>query len=101
MKKYIMELTNMKGGCTINRQKMTPKRGYMVGIQGFDNIDDMLRQNLAENEYYGTWKDMEDNGKVYFDISTNIIDKAKAIELAKKRHELAIFDIENCESIYV
>ena len=44
---------------------------------------------------------MEDNGKVYFDISTNIIDKEQAIELAKKRHELAIFDIENCESIYV
>lgn len=101
MKKYIMELTNMKGGCTINRERVTPTKGYMVGVKGYDTLDNMLKVELKDNEYYGTWKDMEDNGKVYFDISTNIIDKEQAIELAKKRHELAIFDIENCESIYV
>ena len=101
MKKYIMELTNMKGGCTINRERVTPTKGYMVGVKGYDTLDNMLKVELKDNEYYGTWEDMEDNGKVYFDISTNIIDKEQAIELAKKRHELAIFDIENCESIYV
>ena len=101
MKKYIMELTNLNGGCTINRERVTPTKGYMVGVKGYDTLDNMLKAELKDNEYYGTWKDMEDNGKVYFDISTNIIDKEQAIELAKKRHELAIFDIENCESIYV
>ena len=101
MSEYIMNLTNLNGGCTINRERVTPTKGYMVGVKGYDTLDNMLKVELKDNEYYGTWKDMEDNGKVYFDISTNIIDKEQAIELAKKRHELAIFDIENCESIYV
>lgn len=100
-KEIIKYLTNINGGCTINRELDVPKKGYMVGVKGFETLEEMLKEELKENEFFGTWVDVEDNNKIYYDISTNILDKEKALELANTRNELAIFDIANCTSIYL
>ena len=73
----------------------------MVGVKGFETLEEMLKEELKENEFFGTWVDVEDNNKIYYDVSTNILDKEKALELANTRNELAIFDIANCTSIYL
>lgn len=101
LKANIIEATFTNGGCSMNTEGIVPTKGYMVAIQGFDNIDAMLNMELQNNQYYGTWLDVEDNNKLYCDISTNYDDIMEAMEYAKLRGELAIFDIEKGCSIYV
>ena len=93
---YIMQQTKANGGCTINTQYEIPTRGYMVAIKGFNTLEEMMDYKLKPNEYYGTWVD---NGKVYYDVSVNIPTEKQAIILATFRHELAIWDVENNQSI--
>jgi hypothetical protein len=61
----------------------------------------MLKVELKKNEYYGTWLDVEDNNKLYCDISLNIENKEDALKIAKELDELAIFDLSTLESIYL
>lgn len=100
-KLYLSLITKKNGGASINRDYNSPAQGYMVAIKNFDSMNDMLSNKLEPNEFYGTWLDKEDNNKLYCDISTNIIDYKEAVDLAKKRGELAIYDVEQQCSIYV
>ena len=100
-KLYLSLITKKNGGASINKQYNSPKRGYMVAVKNFENMADMLANKLEHNQYYGTWLDVEDNNKLYCDISTNIIDYKEAVDLAKKRGELAIYDVAQGCSIYV
>ena len=100
-KLYSSFITKKNGGASINRDYNSPAQGYMVAIKNFDSMNDMLSNKLEPNEFYGTWLDKEDNNKLYCDISTNIIDYKEAVDLAKKRGELAIYDVEQGCSIYV
>ena len=100
-KLYLSLITKKNGGASINRDYKSPAYGYMVAIKNFDSMADMLANKLEHNQYYGTWLDVEDNNKLYCDISTNIIDYKEAVDLAKKRGELAIYDVEQQCSIYV
>ena len=43
-KEIIKDLTNINGGCTINRELDVPKKGYMVGEQGFETLEEMLKE---------------------------------------------------------
>ena len=100
-KLYLSFITRKNGGASINRDYNSPAQGYMVAIKNFDSMNDMLANKLEHNQYYGTWLDVEDNNKLYCDISTNILDYKEAVDLAKKRGELAIYDVEQQCSIYV
>ena len=100
-KLYLSFITKKNGGASINRDYNSAAQGYMVAIKNFDSMNDMLSNKLEPNEYYGTWLDVEDNNKLYCDISINIIDYKEAVDLAKKRGELAIYDVAQGCSIYV
>jgi hypothetical protein len=103
------------GGITISKdlQEYTGI-GYAVAVSKETEIiisesqfiPDYITKVLAQYDaylnndrvYLGVWKDQ---GKVYFDISEVIDDKTQAIEIAKKRDQLAIFDFNTFDSIPV
>ena len=99
LKGYILYKTKKENGCSVNEKLENPHIGYMVGVKNFSTLKDMLKVKLEHNQYYGTWKD-EKTGKIYYDISQNIIDYKEACTIAQKRGELAIYDLQNNCSIY-
>jgi hypothetical protein len=101
LKKYIEEVTMKNKGISINNNYEIPKNGYMVAVKNCNSIEGMLKVELKKNEYYGTWLDVEDNNKLYCDISLNIENKEDALKIAKELDELAIFDLSTLESIYL
>jgi hypothetical protein len=101
LKKYIEKVTIENKGISINNNYEIPKNGYMVAVKNCNSIEDMLKVELKENEYYGTWLDVEDNNKLYCDISLNIENKEEALKIAEELDELAIFDLSTLESIYL
>lgn len=98
-KMYVRLVTLKNKGISINKKYEIPVRGYMVGIKNFKTLNEMLKVELQENEFYGTWLDVK-TGITYYDISKNIIDYKEAVDLATSRKELAIFDVEQQSSIY-
>lgn len=95
----ILRLTKANGGCSINRKYEQPNSGYMVGIKGFGSLVDMLNYKLGEGEYYGAW--VNPNGVIEFDISVNVYDLRQAIEIATECNQMAIYDLNNGEDIYI
>lgn len=114
-----MELEDIKriienGGETLTSELKQAEltRGFMVSLEGaevqvkgddYNAIEKAIedKQNIIQdndNLYIGLWLD---NGVMYVDISINIIDKAEALEFAKKNKQLAIYDLENNDSIYL
>jgi hypothetical protein len=88
-----------------------PKTGYMVSRDGSEKVipvssltaDDVAafrskyRTALTNpNTYLGAWVY---EGKVFLDVSDHLQDKAEAIQLAYKNHQLAIFDLAAMDSI--
>lgn len=86
--------------------------GFMVSLEGAEvqkNINDIngIKKTIEEkqeiiknknNMYIGLWLD---NNIMYIDISINIQDKTEALEFAKYNKQLAIYDLENNNSIYL
>lgn len=104
-------LTN--GGCSMSINGIIPTSGYMVGIAGNERIlnkqdfnlknirayvSDKFEKLVEPNMFIGSW---ENKGKIYLDTSMNISNKEEAIRIARELGELAIFDIENGETIYL
>jgi hypothetical protein len=57
------------------------------------------RHALAQtNRYLGAWVD---NGTLYLDVAECIAERATAERLGRERGELAIFDVEGGDSIYL
>lgn len=115
MKLKVNELKDLalkNGGFSLSPDGSTPKSGYMVSVQDIlkmpldlwlqledqASIDDYSKIASEVNGYIGCWID-EDN--VYMDISTNIQDKNEALKIARINNQLAIYDINNNESIYL
>lgn len=94
----------------LKQAKLT--RGYMVSLEGAESQvkgDDYQaiikaieeKQTIIkdkDNLYIGLWLD---NDTMFVDVSINIIDKVDALEFGKKNKQLAIYDIENNDSIYL
>lgn len=86
--------------------------GFMVSLEGAEvqkNINDINgikkaieeKQEIIKNKnnmYIGLWFD---NNIMYIDISINIEDKTEALEFGKHNKQLAIYDLENNDSIYL
>lgn len=86
--------------------------GFMVSLEGAEvqkNINDINgikkaieeKQEIIKNKnnmYIGLWLD---NNIMYIDISINIEDKTEALEFGKYNKQLAIYDLENNDSIYL
>lgn len=106
-------LKNNGGSFNVSKSKIKkPLKGFMCSIKDLLIIDKkdfnikllkyLVKDNfslLKSNEnYLGTW---EDNGKIYIDISINFTSKEKALQVAKSNNQLAIFDLQKMESIYL
>lgn len=100
------------GGCSINRDFIAPSSGYLVSIKDglcFENISAInehelsifVKDNLsADNCFFGGWIDQQTR-KVYFDLSANFQSMDKAIDLAKAKNQIAIWDLNENKEIRV
>lgn len=106
-------LKNNGGSFNVSTNKVKkPLKGFMCSIKDLLIIDkkdfnvkllkSLVKDNftlLKSNEnYLGTW---EDKGKIYIDISANFSSKEKALQVAKNNNQIAIFDLQEMESIYL
>lgn len=93
-------------------KKADLKKGFMVSLEGAEvqkNVNDIngIKKAIEEkqeiikdkdNMFVGLWLD---NDIMFIDISININDKVKALEFAKYNKQLAIYDLNNNNSIYL
>lgn len=103
---------NDTGGFSLNANLVPPISGYMVSRKGMElktnpavgNIEAYLSRywNMVNESslFFGGWID-ETDGTLYLDVSENVQDKDVAMRLAFARGQLAIYDVENGESIYL
>jgi hypothetical protein len=105
------------GGTSVNYVGHHPKTGYMVGgvvpskvVPGGasrsevrDAIKDFVKQHretLRKPGFYlGTWRDDDDGGKVWIDISQRTSTLRAARTVGQERNEIAVFDVKRMESI--
>lgn len=98
------------GGATLNRQgeKVNFSRGYQaskkdcytIGVEKVDKISKAVNEllnRIGRDEYVGLWVD---SGLVYIDISENIKNRKKALNIGTARHQISIFDWANDICIY-
>ena len=111
IKNIIEEIKENRGG-TYNKElkSIDAKRGYMVSLQGYEKkckteqeIEKAINENMEivkklDSAYLGAWID---EGITYIDISVLVENKSDAMELGKVNNQLAIYDIQNNESIYL
>lgn len=110
--KTIIEEIKENGGGTYNKEYKTidAKQGYMVSLQGYEKkcrTDEETEKAITENmeiiqgldgAYLGAWID---EGIIYIDISILVENKEDALELGKVNNQLAIYDLQSNESIYL
>lgn len=117
-----LQLALYNGGFTLepSLRIFTENQGFMVALTGFEKkfkLSDSLAKIQFEHyvkEYAKQCRDLiknsgieakvgawVDNGIVYLDISEHIETKEKAMFTAKLRSQLAIYDLNTKESIYV
>lgn len=94
------------GGLTLDNKgnEVTKERGYMVSLQGYEvtlalndhnamaKLAYELQAKLTQawrGVFIGLWIDQ---GKLYIDLSEYFVEYGDAIEAAKRREQLAIFD---------
>lgn len=108
----LKEMAVKNGGFSLSSNGDSPKSGFMVSIRDIlkmpldlwleleeqTSIDDYSEIAENVNGYIGCWID---NGDVYIDISANIQDREQALKVARENGQLAIYDIEKNESIYL
>ena len=109
----IIEHTANNGGASINMATgNVPATGYMVSRAGSEIITElpMMRDHLERfvqayheeldntDTYLGTWLDPE-TGLVYLDISDNLDNLDTAVALGAERAQLAIYAVEQEETI--
>lgn len=110
--KTIIEEIKENNGGTYNKElkSISASRGFMVSLQGYEKkcrtdeetekaiIENMEIIQGLDNAYLGAWID---EGITYIDISVLVENKEDALEMGKINNQLAIYDIENNESIYL
>lgn len=87
-----------------------PLRGYWVGGKVPSLVfEDRYQVDPGEiawwvgsngSPWYGVWVDQE-TGKIYLDVVTHMGIESLALELARARNELAIWDIANGKEVRV
>nr|DAW49860.1 MAG TPA: hypothetical protein [Caudoviricetes sp.] len=109
----LKQMVKDNGGFSINPLGECPKTGYMVSVRDLYKINlDIIDQddvNFASdiakevNGYIGGWLDTQSDSpfNFYMDISINIQNKEQALKIARENNQLAIFDVVNCETIYL
>lgn len=107
----IFKSTIKNGGASYNLNGHSPSKGFMVATFGAEKkilLKDFNKKILKsyikthkkdlKGAFIGTWID---SNIVYLDISKKEKSKNKALEIARKNKQLAIFNLSNFESIYL
>lgn len=111
--KKIMEIIKNEGA-TLDKDynNFMSDRGFIVSIKGQEvkvdknDIQEIKKEIEKKREfiknkeglYIGLW--LEDD-TIYIDVSIHIINYLKALEVARKNEQKAIFDLKNKDSIYL
>lgn len=110
----VLEYTRLNGGITVDKN-LNPYTGLGYGValskdtefilsdKSFnvyviDSVINLYNDKLSNGLYLGIWLA---NSNAYFDITEIIEDKARAIEKAKEREQLAIYSFENGQVIEI
>ena len=109
----IMEIIKNEGA-TLDKDynNFMSDRGFIVSIKGQEvkvdknDIEEIKKEIEKKREfiknkeglYIGLW--LEDD-TIYIDVSIHIINYLKALEVARKNEQKAIFDLKNKDSIYL
>ncbi len=115
------DLHKRNGGCSLNVVTgKTPKAGYMVSVAdefalagddlptdvvkryvaGDGRLTQFRRTNTLHDCYLGTWFD-EKTGNTFLDISVRVNTLGEALDLARKNHPRAIYDVAKGETVYL
>lgn len=115
----IVERVRANGGLSVDMiDGSEPTKGYMVakggtkgaildadefydpvkGPEALGNFLKTYKKDLAGESYLGLWHN-EADGKVYLDVSDNIMDRATAVSEGRKRDQISIWDVANFEEI--
>ena len=111
-----LDLIKSNGGFTLTKDLQAKQGGYACAISGHETVYDMNnvseldiveyianKKELASknsNLCFGSWLDTETN-KLYLDLSEVLPSKKEALKKAYKRNQLAIFDLNTFESVYL
>ena len=111
--KKIMEIIK-NGGSTLdyNLNDFKSSKGYIVSIKGQEvkvdknDIENIKKEIEKKREfikdkkglYVGLWVDSE---IMYIDVSIHIVNYLKALEVARNNEQLAIYDLQKNDSIYL
>ena len=111
----VLESVATTGGASVNLATgTTPTNGYMVSRAGSEVVIDggLSREHLEQfaqayqeeldnsDTYLGVWED-DETGLVYLDISDNLDNLDTAVALGVERAQLAIYAVEQGETIRV
>lgn len=111
LKKEILK--NNGGTYNAKLENANLTNGFMVSIEGWEyvthDINDAIKKmieykKIVENKegfYIGAWVDVEDNNKIYIDISKRLTSQANAKHTARKNRQKAYYDIRKEESVYL
>lgn len=109
----VLESVATTGGASVNLASGSlPANGYMVSRAGSEVVIDggLTREHIAQfaeayheeldnsDTYLGVWED-DETGLVYLDISDNLDNMDMAVALGVEREQLAIYAVENGETI--
>lgn len=87
--------------------------GFMVSITGYEyitqDINDAIKKMVEYSDiikdkkgyFVGAWVDVEDQNKIYIDISIKLERRKDAILKAKANKQKAYFDVKNLTSVYL
>lgn len=105
IKRILDTSENNPAGFTLNLTTFeTPQSGYSVAYQetqdsfGIDGLKKVIQHAKAHDNWIGGWSH---NGKYYYDSVRIVQSRTEAIRLAKKYHQIAIWDFNNNEEIKI
>lgn len=99
------------GGATLNKDgvgvsysdgfQCSKKDLFTLDAENVETICEKINNTLAiiaNDEFLGLWID---GGKIYIDLSIRIEDRQEAIETGKKYNQIALWDWNKKESLYL
>ena len=111
-----LDLIRNNGGFTLTKDLQAKQEGFACAISGHEvvhNMDTVSELDIVDyiaskkdlckknsNLCFGSWLDTETN-KLYLDLSEVLPSKKEALKKAYKREQLAIFNLNTFESIYL
>jgi len=106
----LINLAYMEGGGTIPKKGFLPKSGYLVGVRNiytgpfpeYEGVKAIqYKIELSSNRLFGSWKlEVKDKPDILYIDEVKVYYKFnRALEVAKEKGELAIWDISKGKEI--